>query len=213
MRFGRIAAVLLVGVVLTLLVPSQADAQGFGIKGGLAMASLRSSTSGELDLNFSSFNRKSTFSGGIFLNIPLAVGFSLQPEGIYQKRRSGINFDNVPEDADFENYFEADYIEVPLLLRWRLGAGGSGFVIFGGPAVAFRMNAKAVERIGEEQGEEDIKELTNSTDIGAVFGLGVQISKIGIEGRYNLGFSNFLKESDNVSLKWGTISVLASLRF
>ncbi len=116
-------------------------------------------------------------------------------------------------DSEIENFIEADYIEVPLLLRWKLGSGGGGLVLFGGPAVSFRMNAKSIAQVGEEAPEEDIKEQTNGTDFGAVVGAGLSFGKIGFEGRYNLGMSSFFVESDQVKFRWGTISLLMSIGF
>ena len=81
-------------------------------------------------------------------------------------------------------------------------------------AIAFRLNAKAkVSAMGETE-EEDLTDEIKSTDFGLVIGAGVGFGKFGIEGRYNVGLSNIAVDpGDEISVKWGTWSFLASVTF
>ena len=198
----------LVAVALLAVMPASAEAQGFGIKGGVATATLRENF--ELTTDIVGFKGKRQFAGGIFFGVGLAAGLSLQPEVLYQQRRADIELAGA-ENPEFENWIEATYIEVPLLLKWQ--TGGTGPMVFAGPAMAFRMNAKNVTRLGEMISEEDLKETTNGTDFAAVVGAGINFGKFGLEARYTASFKSFNNDESGNTLKWATWNIFASIGF
>jgi hypothetical protein len=210
----RVVCGVTIVAALALLLPASAEAQGFGIKVGAAMATLRE----DFDLNteIDGFRGARTFVYGFFLGVPLGGGLSLQPEFILQKRRSTLDLTALSAELgmEVEGWIEARYFEVPLLLKWQIGSGSSSPAIFVGPSFALRRSAKRVLRTGEEEAVEvDIKDTTNGTDFGVVAGAGFGFGKFSLEGRYNLGLKTFNNDPGELPLKWGTWNVFLNLSF
>jgi hypothetical protein len=209
----RIVCWVTIAAALALLVPRSAEAQGFGVKVGVAMATLRE----DFDLNteIDGFKGSRTFAYGFSLGMPLGGSMSLQPELLFQNRRSELDLTSLSNELgmEVEGFIEARYIEVPLLLKWQGGSGSSIPMLFAGPSIAFRTSAKRVVRTGEEEAEVDLKEETNGTDFGVVMGAGFAFGKFIIEARYNLSLSTFNKDPGELPLKWGTWNLFANLNF
>ena len=99
-----------------------------------------------------------------------------------------------------------DYLQVPVLLR--LNAGTDAFAFYGiaGPAVSLKLGDE-VQGVTLDDGFE-------GADVGLVFGGGVEITRIIIEGRYEKGFrrinDNFF---DTTEIKSQSFTILFGVRF
>jgi hypothetical protein len=156
----------------------------FGIKGGANLATL------EIDDDSNSddvkTNNKTSFHAGVFVNVPLGSRFAIQPEVMFNGMGSKVRYSNSPLPGSTNTEWDFRYISVPIMLQAKLS---TGFFVEAGPQVSFLLNAS------QELGDVDLKEDLKKTDFGAGFGLGY-LSRIGlgINARYNLGFSNIYED-------------------
>ena len=172
--------------VLTFLfvsVVSFSNAQGifnFGIKGGLNYNSngvLKDVS--DLGNFFSVKSDKETgFHFGVFGEMKLPLWFYLRPELYYSHTKSSYKAEGQQADLTI------DKIDAPVLLGLRFFKIGRIFV---GPSFHYNMNTKL-------KGSEFFDELkkVNSDDftVGAQFGLGVELGKIGVDARWETGLTD-----------------------
>jgi len=144
------------------------------------------------------FDTRTGLHGGIFFggNRSGVVGLQSEINWIRKNAEYGIEGQDI----------RVDYLQVPVLLR--LNAGSDSFVAYGiaGPAFNFKI-ADEVEGITLDDGFEGF-------DMGLVFGGGIEISRIIIEGRYEKGFRriNNLFE-DFLEIKSQSFTILFGVRF
>lgn len=186
-------AALAVGLMSAGSAAARDGGAAFGIKGGVNFASFRGD--GAVIDNgrgaVSPGNRVG-FVGGAFVTIPLGPSALIQPEVVYTQK--GAKYTGDPGE---ELVWQANYLEVPLLLKVHLGSGTTRPALFLGPAAAFKLNAKVVSPTDENT---EIGEAVRSVDWGLVFGGGVDIAagdgSLTLEGRYTLGLSPVAKDPE-----------------
>lgn len=102
-----------------------------------------------------------------------------------------------------------DYLQIPVMLR--INAGGdtpSGFRVFGvvGPAVDFK--------IGDEVEGFTLDDGFEGMDVSLVFGGGVEVARISVEGRYEKGLRRINDTFSSVNeIKKQAFSILFGFRF
>lgn len=162
----------LLGTVYNASAQLKSDGIMFGVKAGINLANV-SISGGGTSISPNSLTRGTV---GAFAMIPGGKNFTIQPELLY----SGMGFGYSGSKVTF------DYLSVPVLAKF---TGASGFGIYAGPQIGFLLSAK-------DDGD-DIKENIKSTDFSGVFGADYTLSNgINFAARYQLGFSNFIKEGD-----------------
>lgn len=156
-----------------------------GIKVGVGLTNQKASYNGDSE----SVGSKVGFQFGGFAEVLMGKSFAIQPELLFAMKGS-------KDDADVSYKF--NYIQIPVLAKYRLGNGEKRFTIFAGPSLGLLMSAKA-----SYEGESvDIKDSFNGTDFSGVFGVGAEIDKFQVDVRYDLGLSNILKDApDDFSYK------------
>lgn len=185
------AAVLCLCAIAASAAP--ASAQGAGIKFGPTFAKFSSDA---LD-----FKTRTGIHAGLFLG-----GNPDGPVGV----QAEINW--VRKNTETEllaQQIRVDYLQVPVLLR--LNAGGdsaSSFRAFGviGPAVDFKI-ADEVDGFTLDDGFE-------GADVSLVFGGGVEIARIIVEGRYEKGLRRINNTfNELVDIKKQAFTILFGVRF
>ena len=180
----RLMIVSLAVLCVAALVPQTLSA-GFGIKGGYSLSKSSS---------FAFQNLRSPV-GGIFFSLgfgPLAI----QPEVLYVR----MGGRDVIDGSGLE--FRFDYIQVPLLLKLKIIPLGpiSPFVCAGGYG-SYLFRARGVTFVdGVVAGDPaDLGDNYEKYDYGIVGGAGLKFKlpgiSISIEGRYNYGLKNILKDA------------------
>ena len=91
-----------------LLVSATAFAEGFGIIGGY--------TSSSMKMQEMTFKSSAGVHAGFAYNVPLGIGFSLQPELIYNVK--GYNWQGDKDAAALQEKAKFGYVEVPVQLQW-----------------------------------------------------------------------------------------------
>lgn len=163
----------------SLLIKAQTHVE-FGLKGGLNIATLSSSSE-----NSNIDSRISAHLGGL-AHIHLSKEFALQPELLFSGQGAKATVSNVVYKTNL------DYIQIPVLLQYFIG---TGFRLETGPQLGFLVNAKS--KAGDVT--VDIKDGYKKTDFAWVFGAGYLTSSgVGFDARYNLGLA---KINDNNGAK------------
>jgi len=166
----------------------------FGFKGGINSATVIGDDTDGLD-------GRNGIIGGLFANLKLAKGFSLQPELLYaQKGAKGpMTVEGIPVDATIQ----MDYIEIPVLLKYNLGGRGSlSPFLIGGVAFSTIKSSKtkaSVVGLPLLTGESDNFN-ERSSDVGIVVGGGIDLSmgliRISAELRFTAGTKAMWKDVD-----------------
>jgi hypothetical protein len=167
-------------MVLVFAAGAQAQAPGFGIKGGMTLANLTGDTEG--------LDSKTGFMIGGFAAFPMGESMSLQPEIYYvekgAKETVQVGVGEAVRNVDVK--YKLNYIDIPILFKYTMAGEGARLHLLAGPSIGFNTTAK----ITAEGQEEDFKDFIKSTDFGLVFGAGVNFQKFLVEARYNLGLTN-----------------------
>ena len=152
--------------------PSTSSKIKFGLKAGLNVSNLSN-----MDMN-----SKTGFYGGVFVNIPVAKDFSVQPEVLYSavgaKEKGGSNAK-----------LEIEYISIPVMFQYKVLPN---LYVEAGPQFSFLMDA----RLKDSEGSLLLKDATRGFDFGIGLGAGYNITKnIGVNVRYTAGFSDIVNKS------------------
>jgi hypothetical protein len=187
--FGRTAAIVMF-VVLGLT--SAAAAQGVGIKFGPTFTEFSSDA---LDYN----NRT---------GIHIGLAFGGNRDGVLGVQ-SELNF--VRKKSEVEGggpQIRIDYVQIPILLRLNIGSSSaSGPSLYGiaGPAFDIKVGDE-VEGLTLDRGFE-------GADITLVFGGGIEIARVILEGRWDKGLRQINNTfSDLIEIKKQTFTVLVGVR-
>jgi hypothetical protein len=191
-----------VAIAVVFSAAVRAEAQGIGVKGGVLFPDFRAAN---IDLNNKTGWQAGLFFGG---NRPGIFGFQIEVN--YLRQETDLN--GLPPNNSSAT-IQLDYIQVPLLLRMNIGTKSKNkFAIYGiaGPSI----DAKVRERItagGQTTSDADV---FLDYNISLLFGGGVEISRIIIEGRYAVGLK-VLDDNDQFApdLKVNSFAVLAGIRF
>lgn len=158
-------------------------AQQFGAKAGVNVSTI----SDDADLDQKS---KVGYYAGIFMNVPVAESFSVQPEVLYNNL--GTKFSDDENSATLN----LDYISVPVMLQYNVTPA---LYLEAGPEFGFLVNSKVkadnevVEFIGNEIYKKDNM---NSFNFGVGIGAGYYFTQnIGVTARYVAGFTDATKEN------------------
>jgi hypothetical protein len=186
----------------------QPAAAGVGLKGGLGLSKFSASEAPPAPTAF--VNLKAPM-GGVFFGINFGL-FSIQPEILYVRMGTRLQASDSPDWLDFR----LDYVQVPILLKISVLPGPISPMIYGGPYGAYAFSIKGVASGGG--GSADLSDTYMSTDYGVALGGGLEFKlvaiKLSVEGRYNLGLANILKDPEpGTYVKNRCLMVLAGISF
>jgi hypothetical protein len=159
----------------------------FGVKANYNLASVMHSGAGT---SGDTYSGKSGFSGGVLALMPISGSLYLQPEIVYSGQ--GTNVSNSGESGSL-NF---NYLNIPVLAKYQ---SSSGFFGETGPQVGFVLSSNV-----KTQGVTvDFKDYTQSVDFSWAFGVGYKLQDMGLgfDIRYNLGLTNMVKNTEDVSYK------------
>jgi hypothetical protein len=208
-RISTLAALALGATALT----AQAQTKSVGLVAGANFATLNG------DEVSDGAGTRTGFIGGLFVAIPVGGGnWFIEPEVLYSMQ--GATYDNV----DFDGTYKADYIKIPVLVKWVADPSGKGVYVMLGPSVGFNVSCNdsgtdkesGTDYDGTCEDEDFIKAKTTfSGDVG----IGYTTGRFGIEGRYSWDWGDAFEitgtgtsaDGESVNVKNSVISVL--LRF
>ena len=177
-----------------------ARATGFGIGAKIGPLWTSYSTASGQDFNYKT---SSGWEGGIWFGGNRGGRIGIMGEVLYAKKKAEA--DGITGSTSLQ------YLEIPILGRINLGSrskNGVSVYLLVGPV--FDVNLKAdVDGL-------DVKNRYDSLDLGMLGGVGIEITRILIEGRFNRGFRNVLN-SDNAAsvatIHGQSFAMLAGIRF
>lgn len=193
--FGTAAVAAFVMVAGVDSAAGQDRGAAFGLKGGVSFSTFRGNADVDTGTGVIAPERRTGFVGGVFLAIAAGESVLIQPEALFTQK--GARYTSEGDEL----LYKIDYLEVPLLLKVRLGSGTARAALFAGPAAGFKLKATAVARTaGGEEASTDTSDQLRSVDWGLVFGGGVDVASgsgtLTLEGRYTLGLSTLGKEPE-----------------
>lgn len=151
----------------------------FGVKAGLNLSNFYSD---EVNDN----NLKAGLNAGVYAKLPVARGFSIQPELLYSNKGSKRSYDNALF-GEGEYRTNLHYIEVPVLGVINLA---QNFNIHAGPYVSYLAGVNITD-LESDGSVEEIAELNpenlNRFDYGVAAGFGIDLGPTTIGARYTLG--------------------------
>ena len=203
---------LVVAVALVLgATPSYAQTGG-GLLGGVNFTKV--SLSGVDTTGFDSeFGNGLVFGG--FLTVPVSSTVAIMPEVAYSQKHFKLT--GADGGDTFSQKLEVDFISVPVLFK--IGPQTGGFYFVAGPGFHFRTKAKATDTEFNGQsfpeGDEDLKDDTESFDFSLIAGAGWANRNFGLEARYDHGLRDLNKPEDNedFKVKPRAFTILAKIYF
>ncbi len=162
----------------------------------------------------------SGFTAGVTSEIGLGHGLSLAPELHYTQRGSiwkpGFNVDlgpiDIPVGLTITN--KINYLDLPVLMRYKLDAGPMSLYFDGGLAMNYALNASVSEEvniiINQHIATQNLNLGSNSYNrigVAGVIGAGIEYPlsttglSLSLDARYNHAFNNFLDVSEMVDTK------------
>lgn len=160
----------------------------FGIKAGVNLTNMYVQ-------DISDENMKVGFNAGFIAKLPVARGFSIQPELLYSMKGAKETYDNFIQ-GEGEYRFNLHYIELPVLAVINIA---ENFNVHAGPYIAYLAGVNITD-LNDDGTIEEIAELDaddfNRIDYGLAGGLGIDLANFTIGARYTYG----LREIGNSGL-------------
>lgn len=207
----KLSVALVVGALFVMLAAPAPAAAGvqFGIKGGGNMAKL---TGSDLqDIN-GTLKNKVGFVAGVFVAFNMGPVFTLQLEGLYTMK--GVSQSYIDTDVTYTDKLSANYIEIPLLFKFRIPTPLVSPFVFAGPAVSFKLSEKVTEN-GQDVPLDQA--LFKNNDYGAIFGGGINIgSHFQMDVRYSMGMAKVISTVEGetpLNIKNGVWSATIGIAF
>ncbi len=192
-----------------------------GLKGGIAISGLQSSTKDftpflgyEVSwLQHETSNPVFGLQLGMFYTVKISDAFNFQPELYFVQR--GYQFDQTP--LYNTNYsLHINYLELPALLGYNLPLDwGFNPIIIAGPFAALKLSSDKQIRISNEEINGNVSSI-NNLDFGLVFGINTEFAmwdgELIFDLRINWGFANVMTQPDefiSISDDPGTVKTRA----
>ena len=144
---------------------------------------------------------------GGFVSYEVNATFCIQPEVLFTMK--GAKF----EGHGYDVTQNLNYIEIPILAKLNIAMDGNAKPnIFLGPSLGLNLSAtyKIESDFGDDDGDiEDVSPM----EFGIVFGGGVEVGKILIDARYNMGLTSIDDSSENFKVNNSVISIMLGILF
>jgi hypothetical protein len=194
MKQKRLVA--LYAVLFVLLFSGTSYSQGFGFKAGYNLSNLGGLTN---QANVKDAKSLSGYHAGLFGQVKIAI-ITLQLDAVYSTQGA-----TVIDASNAETKYENNYVNLPLVAKVNLGP----IFVLGGLQYGILTSSK-INGVKDDNGV-----FFEKSDLAIPLGVGINIKKVTVEGRYNLGISNVnnLAVSDDDNLVNAVFQLSAGLRF
>ncbi len=174
-----------------VLFAGTAEAQTFGIKGGVNFSNIIKTNDRNFDTEF-----KPGLNAGLFVDIPVVKGLAFSPELMFSQKGYKTTGTSLLGTAN-EYSVTTNFIEIPILAKI---SPSDKFSIYAGPQVSFLASTKEKFTSGDATYQNTIRnenENLKKSLVGGVIGLGVGLTdQLSLQGRYALDFQ---KNNENGS--------------
>lgn len=178
-------------LAIGVLFAGAAEAQTFGIKGGVNFSNIIKTNDRNFDTEF-----KPGLNAGLFVDIPVVEGLAFSPELMFSQKGYKTTGTSLLGVAN-EYSVTSNFIEIPILAKI---SAADKFNIYVGPQVSFLASTKEEFTRGDATYQNTIRnenENLKKSLVGGVIGLGVGLTdQLSLQGRYALDFQ---KNNENGS--------------
>jgi hypothetical protein len=196
----RMIVILLTTAVLTLGTASAGMLPSYGIKAGVNFSNI--------DVDDLDASNRTGFVGGGFVNLAWPI-FNLQGELLYSQK----GFNDAGVSSDDKADVSVSTIQIPVLVKFALPIPAVSPSLYLGPAVSFTTSATAKAA----EGDEDIKDLLESSTWSLIIGLDVKLGgRFIVDARYDMGLSSLSKDAFtdlNQDVKGRTLTLMLGYAF
>jgi hypothetical protein len=195
--FQRVIGTVVLAAIATFAISTSAAAQGlgFGVKGGLVYPDF------SVDVGDYEYKNKTGWQAGLWFGGNRDGIVGVQVEINYMEKKA--------EAESGLGDFSIKYMQVPILLRLNTPARTkNSFQAYGivGPSIDIK--------VGDEFNGLNIIDEFEGTDIGLMFGGGIDVARLIVEARYSYGLRQINKSfSDVAKLKSHSFALLFGVRF
>ncbi|MCD4820245.1 MAG: PorT family protein [Candidatus Cloacimonetes bacterium] len=175
---------------------------GKGVKLGFNFAKIDGN---DVEINFDS---KLGFIIGGFAIFQMTDMIFIQPELFYTMK-------GAKDDGEgYVSTISLNYLELPVLAKFNIPIEGNLTPnLFFGPALGINLSSThKVEYDDYDDVSDDLEDI-KGMEFGLIFGGGININKICIDARYNLGLSSIDDSSDSEDVKNRVFSILLGYMF
>lgn len=209
----RLAGALLLALLLTPPVAAQAPGQQtlIGAFGGINFAKFVGDDVGDVDT-------RTGIQAGLFASLPLGRYFALVPSIGYSQQGTSVDV-----GGGTTGTFRLDYIEVPVLLKLSAPLAGPGRLrpyLVAGPSLGLEVSCELAASNGSQSAEADCNDATLGVDldtkavqVSAVFGAGMDIGRVTVGLRYQLGLSSIDDTGADADIKNRVLAITAGYGF
>lgn len=101
----------------------------------------------ELDESYYSTSRLMGFHAGLVFDVPFGGSLGVQPSIMFSQRGNKLNYEKAdPQYAEtYQSKHNLNYVEVPILFKYKFGSEDAGFSLLAGPSLNFAIGGKMVE--------------------------------------------------------------------
>jgi hypothetical protein len=171
-----------------------------GVMGGLNFTNLDA----DFDAAETDLSSRTLFGLGGVVDLRLSENISLHLEPMYL--RKGALATDVEDRIEFP--ITLSFLELPVFVKAEFGSTAKPYVM-AGPTIGYLLSADIEGELSGITFKGDLKDVTESIDLGIGFGAGVSYpvgsASIFLEGRYSLGLSN-LQKGGTFELTAGPVS-------
>ena len=186
-----IRALMFVSVLGLALGSASLEAQSLslGLKGGVALSNVT-----DLD----STSSGTGFAGGAYLGIGL-TSITIQPEVLYVQRKF-----SAPGTGTEEDEFTSNYIDIPLVIGFRLGTPMVAPMIYVAPTASFETTCSIEGTASGDCSDLNISTTSTLWSIGVGGSLDLAVGPILLTGdvRYDIGLTKIEEGSDSKWNNW-----------
>ncbi len=194
----------------------------FGLTAGLNVANLSFDGDDALD-DILDKGPRLGFVGGVFADVALTPQLAFHPEVLYSQKGYKLSAD----DGQMSGSITArvDYLEVPLLLAYRIPVGQNGLAVGleAGPTLAYKLSSGIScggdipdDACDDLEGDDDFGDNVRDFDFGIAGGVTVGAGPFGVGLRYTQGLTTIDETSgsnDGIDARNGVFSVMARYAF
>ncbi|MDO8994173.1 MAG: porin family protein [Daejeonella sp.] len=168
-------------LAIGVLFAGAAEAQTFGIKGGVNFSNIINTNDRNFNTEF-----KPGLNAGLFVDIPVVEGLAFSPELMFSQKGYKTTGTSLLGVAN-EYSVTSNFIEIPILAKI---SAADKFSIYVGPQVSFLASTKEKFTRGDATYQNKIRnenENLKKSLVGGVIGLGVGLTdQLSLQGRYAL---------------------------
>jgi opacity protein-like surface antigen len=201
----RLRHAVLAVALCALATPTFAQGTVFGVKGGITFPSLSFD-----DEDGGEASSRTSYAIGAFVGIPITPMISVQPEFLWAPAGTEVTG---PELGGETGEVSFNQVQVPVLLKTNIGKSSTRPFVVVGPVFGFKASKLKI-KVGDFETDDPADtddDTVSSTDVAIAFGGGVDVGKLSVEVRYNLGVKDL--DTTNSSVKSRSLMLLAGFSF